>query len=258
MNTALSELRKKQGIKPGQFNAIICAIAAITIALLISIVLVLTFNKVNQLFLLDAIGPLIAIFLFFRQDNYVKNKIAKELGHKDLSTSRNLRLINVVEGICLRNGLEVPVLYEVDANINNAAVFYHKNKLAFLFTTSYLKSLERLELEGIVAHLAARYELGEVDKKYKQISLLGGVLALLKFIFAKKFCYLGPEATYMADYRAFLSLRYPLGLAQALGKLTLKDSRTFSIVGCFFIGGLTVADLSCVSVADRIDLLLDL
>ena len=89
------------------------------------------------------------------------------------------RLHNLVEGLCIASGLPKPDLYVVDDDAPNAfATGRNPDNAAVAVTTGLLEKLNRIELEGVLAH-----ELGHVKNYDILVSTLAvtmvGVAALL-------------------------------------------------------------------------------
>ncbi len=168
------------------------------------------------------------------------------------------RLHNLVEGLCIASGLPVPSLYVVDDPAPNAfATGRSPNHASIAVTSGLLEKLNRIELEGVLAH-----ELSHIKNYDILVSTLAvimvGVVAMvadigLRFmifggrrdqtgagpivaIISLVFVALAPLAAVMmqlavsrgreslADMSAVEMTRYPPGLISALEKL--RDDST--------------------------------
>lgn len=105
---------------------------------------------------------------------------AKEIHEKD-----NKELYRLVENLCIASGLPQPRIYIIDDLAPNAFATGRDPKHAVVaFTTGLLQNLDKLELEGVVAH-----ELSHV-KNYDTrlmsvVVVLVGLVALLANIFIR-------------------------------------------------------------------------
>jgi heat shock protein HtpX len=150
---------------------------------------------------------------------------------------RQPRLHNLAEGLCQKAGLPVPRLYLVDSATANAfAVGRDPAHSAIVVTGGLLDVLNRVELEGVVAH-----ELAHIRNRGARLAsatvVLGGLPGLLRerggggaraaaaallAPLAPTFLRLGaqPRRLLDADQSAAYLTRYPPGLVSALRKLT--------------------------------------
>ncbi|MEN2983714.1 MAG: zinc metalloprotease HtpX [Dictyoglomaceae bacterium] len=168
-------------------------------------------------------------------------------------------LINVVEGLSIAGGIPVPKIYVIDDPSPNAfATGRNPQNSAIAVTTGLLEKLNRLELEGVIAHeishirhydvrlqtIAAvmvgliiilgeslrkyfyweRRERREKDKKGGDvIALILVLIAILSPILATLLRFaLSRQREFMADAASAMLTRYPEGLASALEKIA-KD-----------------------------------
>lgn len=128
------------------------------------------------------------------------------------------RYRNLVEGLCVLSGSAEPSLYVLDDEALNMAVFGHgPDRSTMVVTRGLLRGLERIELEGVLAHGLARIRNDDI--------------APATFAaFAAKACPAGlaervvshaspREHLERADLDAVASTRYPPGLIAALGKI---------------------------------------
>ena len=142
------------------------------------------------------------------------------LGGREAKPGENARLINVVEGLCVANGLSVPRLVVLDDPAANAIVLGISNDAAtFVCTTGLLDLLDRMELEGLVAHELAHLKRGDTRSSGLAMSVLGLVALLLPHP-SRLLRRIGdPRREVGADLLGASMTRYPPGLRQALEKL---------------------------------------
>jgi len=177
------------------------------------------------------------------------------------------RLHNLVEGLCIAGGLPKPGVYIVDDPAPNAfATGRNPNHAAIAVTTGLLEKLNRVELEGVVAHelshiknydilvstlavtmvgavalitdLAIRmlwWNGGRIDRRGDQsggnnpLAIVGFALLILAPIIAKAMqASISRSRETLADISACQMTRYPPGLISALEKLQDDTTVTHS------------------------------
>jgi heat shock protein HtpX len=181
---------------------------------------------------------------------------AKEIDHDS-----NRELYHLVENLCITAGLPTPKIYIIDDTAPNAfATGRDPDHAVIAVTTGLLQKLEKIELEGVIAH-----ELSHIGNRDILIATLvtvmvgiivlladwfrrwtfwgggrrrsndsggGGQLRLILFIIAIVLSILAPIFAYLMQFaisrkREFLAdadgallTRYPDGLARALEKIS--------------------------------------
>lgn len=84
------------------------------------------------------------------------------------------RLHNLVDGLCLANGLPQPVVYVIDDPAPNALVVgTGPGRASIAVTTGLLATTDRVELEGLVAHLLTRVKNDDILPSTLAVGLLG-------------------------------------------------------------------------------------
>ncbi|MET0628801.1 MAG: zinc metalloprotease HtpX [Acidimicrobiia bacterium] len=197
----------------------------------------------------------IAFFSYFKSDSIAlaasRAKPADEAEYR--------RYHNLVEGLCIAAGLPKPRLYVVDDPAPNAfATGRNPEHAAIAVTTGLLEKMNRVELEGVLAHELSHIKnydilvttvavvavgaialIGDIGLRFafwggmrdrrdsNDNSPLGGIIAIL----ALALIVLAPFAAYMMQFamsrnREYLAdasgvqlTRYPPGLISALEKL---------------------------------------
>ena len=156
-------------------------------------------------------------------------------GARPSDPQRHPRLHNLTAGLCGQAGLPAPRLYAVDAEAANAfAVGRDPARSAIVVTRGLLEALNRVELEGVVAH-----ELAHIDSHGARLAsatvVLGGLPGLLRerggglraavasllAPLSARLLLLGapPRRLLDADQSAAYLTRYPPGLVGALRRL---------------------------------------
>ena len=184
-------------------------------------------------------------------------KLAKA---QEVKRSDNPMLYNVVENLCIADGLPMPKLYITpEAQINAFATGRDENHSAVAVTAGALARLNKTELEGVIAH-----ELSHVKNRDILVStvaaILAGIISLVAdvflrstllgglgggrrgndqevfFIFAIILSILAPIGTMLiqlaisrrrealADTSGVLLTRYPEGLISALEKIQADNT----------------------------------
>lgn len=177
------------------------------------------------------------------------------------------RLHNIVEGLCIAGGLPKPGVYVIDDAAPNAfATGRNPRHAAIAVTTGLLEKMNRVELEGVVAHELSHirnYDIlistlavtmvgavallsdlgirmmwwnggrqrrdGDHGDRGNPIAILGFALLILSPIIAKAMqAAISRQRETLADVSACQLTRYPPGLISALEKLQADTTVTHS------------------------------
>jgi Zn-dependent protease with chaperone function len=123
------------------------------------------------------------------------------------------RLHNIVEGLCVAAGLPKPDLYVVDDHTLNAfSLGRNPGHASVVVTSGLLDKLNRVELEGVVAH-----ELAHIRNHDTLVTTTAVGLPLLRVV-------LPGRRESVADATGVRFTRYPPGLIAALEKLRGEPS----------------------------------
>ena len=123
------------------------------------------------------------------------------------------RIENLVEGLCIANGIPVPTLAVIDSDARNAAIVVEDAQSVWLVVTrGLLADLSRIELEGVVARELARVKSGEA-------AALSSAVLLSRLWPGAVGRVLHSRADVVADLDAVAFTRYPPGLLDALCKV---------------------------------------
>ncbi len=218
-------------------------------------------------FLLDSISILviavfISILMSFGSYWYSDKLVLKITKSQPLDKKDNPELYRIVENLCITAGLPLPKIYIIDSQQPNAfATGRDPEHAVVAVTKGLLNKLERVELEGVIAHELSHIGnrdmlLGTVivilagivalvSNLFLRISFFGGLrkrnsrssagsLLLILGLFA---AVLAPIAAtlirlaisrkreFLADASGSLLTRYPEGLARALEKISEDSSK---------------------------------
>jgi len=187
---------------------------------------------------------------------YFSDKIILSIsGAKELKEEENPYVHKLVENLCIGSGLPKPKIYIVnDTAMNAFATGRDPNHAVICFTSGIIERLNKLELEGVIAHELSH--IGNYDIRLMSIvSILVGSVVLISDWFTRGVFYGGQRKNnressgllmfiglifiilapviatliklalsrsreYLADSSAALLTRYPKGLADALRKIS--------------------------------------
>ncbi len=177
-------------------------------------------------------------------------------GAKEVKHEENRELYHLVENLCITAGLPMPRIYLISDSAPNAFATGRDPQHAVLCVTSgILDKLEKIELEGVIAHELSH--IGNYDIRLMMVvtvlvgivalmsdwflrirwwgsrdsdqggqlrailMLVGIILAILSPLFATLIqLAISRKREYLADANGSLLTRYPEGLARALEKIS--------------------------------------
>jgi len=199
-------------------------------------------------------GSLFAVIGYYSSSSIIlRMSQAREITHDE-----NPDLYHIVENLCIGSGLPMPKVYMIDDSAPNAFATGRDPKNATIVVTSGLVSkLEKLELEGVIAHELSHIKNFDIRLMGVTVVLVGLVALLadwfLRFTWfgagrrssnrgrgALVMAILAPLAAkliqlaisrsreYLADASGVLLTRYPEGLARALEKIS-KDNEPLEV-----------------------------
>jgi heat shock protein HtpX len=223
---------------------------------IIGLGLVFSYIFESYYILIGAVGFsfLMSFFSYWNSDKIVL-AISKA---KPLKKQENPELYNIVENLCITAGLPMPKIYVINEAAPNAfATGRNPKNAVVVVTTGLIKTLDRSELEGVIAHelshignrdillqtvivvlvgsivLLSHFFLrwtiwgsrGRKSQGGGQIQIImiiaGLVLAILAPLFAKLIqLAISRKREFLADASGVLLTRYPDGLASALEKIS--------------------------------------
>jgi heat shock protein HtpX len=113
-----------------------------------------------------------AFFSYWRAD-----KIALAVSRaKPADPAEYRRLYNLVEGLCIASGLPQPAIYVVDDPAPNAfATGRNPEHAAIAVTTGLLAMMNRVELEGVVAHELSHIKNYDILVSTLAVTLVGAI-----------------------------------------------------------------------------------
>jgi len=218
----------------------------------------------SYMFDLGLIGPIAAFVLVMVMTGssyWYSDRIVLSMSHaRPVDKATDPYLVNVVEGLAIAAGLPTPRAYVIEDPAPNAfATGRNPDNAAIAVTTGLIEKLDRLELEGVVAH-----ELAHVKNYDTLVQTLAAVMAgtivlladwmlrslwwgggrrrqgaggVVVLIIGISLMVLAPffatviqmaisrNREYLADANAALLTRYPDGLASALRKISSDENQ---------------------------------
>jgi Zn-dependent protease with chaperone function len=108
-----------------------------------------------------------------------QNVITTMAGAKEVSKEEEPYLYNTVEALSIAAGLPMPKLYMIDTDVPNAfAAGRNPENASITVTTGLMERLDRLELEGVIAHEMAHIRNYDVLLATVAIVLAGTIVFL--------------------------------------------------------------------------------
>lgn len=202
MNALVKQNERQASLVAGAFAAII--------ALLVFVVLALTGLVVLGL----ALGVVVGLGAAFLAHWYGTAITLRLSGAVAADPARYARLHNLVEGLCVASGLPKPDLYVIDDSAPNAFAAGRSSKHAVVVvTTGLLESLDRMELEAILAHELSHIKSRDIVVSTLAVTTVGLVAPSLVPTAV------GANREARADRSAVELTRFPPALISALEKL---------------------------------------
>ncbi len=193
---------------------------------------------------------------------YSAGKITLTISHaKEIKKRDDPRLYRIVENLCIASGLPTPKMYIIDDTAMNAfATGRDPHHASVAITKGLLQKLDKLELEGVMAHELSHVKNYDIRLQSITVALIG-LIVLLSDIFLRSMFYgrrgrsrssskgggklqlimivvgialaiLSPiiaklmhmaisrQREYLADASAAMITRHPKGLVSALQKIS--------------------------------------
>jgi len=203
------------------------------------------------------IGLIIAGAMSFSSYYYSDKMILGMSQAKQIQKNDNPQLFRIVENLCIGAGVPMPKIYIINDSAPNAfATGRDPNHSVVCVTTGILDKLDKIELEGVIAHELSHVRNYDI-RLMAIVVILVGLVALLADIFMRSLWYGGQrrredrgssqgiflligivlailspliatliqlavsrKREFLADASGALLTRYPEGLASALEKIS--------------------------------------
>ena len=136
-------------------------------------------------------------------------------------------LENVLEGLCVSHGIPTPELRVIHSHsINSLAAARTPAHAAIVVTSGAVERLERIELEGLVAHHLCRIRRGDAAIETLAGVLLAWPLGTVGWLRRRVMDRVLPaQRGLAADFEAVSLTRYPPGLLSALMTLSAETAQ---------------------------------
>lgn len=136
-------------------------------------------------------------------------------------------LENVLEGLCVSHGIPTPELRVINSpSVNSLAAARTPAHAAIVITTGAVEQLERIELEGLLAHHLCRIRRGDAAFETLAGVLLAWPLSAVGWLRRRVMDrVLPPGRGLAADFEAVSLTRYPPGLLSALMTLSRQSAQ---------------------------------
>jgi len=218
------------------------------------------FSYLLQTYFILVVAVIISILMSLASFWYSDKIVLKMARARSIEKRDNPELYRIVENLCITAGLSLPKIYLIDESQPNAfATGRDANHAVVAVTRGLLEKLERVELEGVIAH-----ELSHIGNKdmllgtvivvlvgivallanfFLRISFFGGTRrdsrdsgGLIMLVLGIAAAVLAPIAAsliqlaisrkreFLADASGALLTRYPEGLARALEKISADST----------------------------------
>lgn len=148
--------------------------------------------------------------------------VLRRSGARPADPEAQARLHNVVDGLCVAAGITPPNLFVIEDPAPNALVAGTSPQDAVLaVTTGLLDTLDRIELEGVLAHELSLVKQGDIVPATIAVATAGLLAKPLPGLHRRVMeAVLGERRPVLADSAAVELTRYPPGLISALEALT--------------------------------------
>ncbi|HEY1651104.1 MAG TPA: M48 family metalloprotease [Acidimicrobiales bacterium] len=186
----------------------LCAWTAVIPALILFALLTVAVNIIAGVVALVVAAGVLMFAVWRLSPRLALRRIGAQVADED----DDPRLFNVTEGLCATFGLAMPTLHILDDPVPNACALGRDARRADLVVTSaLLRTLNLVELEGVLAHELAHVKRGDNGVSCVGITLAtmwGGERTLRRCV--------GENREYRADVVGASVVRYPSGLLSAL------------------------------------------
>lgn len=215
-------------------------------------------NKINQNFLQTFPWITGFVLIWFLIAYYSHTTLIKKAtGSKSLSRKENKSIYNLVENLCISQGMQMPRINIIeDDSLNAFASGINQKTYTITLSTGIIKKLSTQELEAVIAHELTHIQNKDVrlliisivfvgifsfvaetalrsigrnsrsnNKKSGQALILVALLAFIGYLLSLLFRFaLSRKREYLADAGSAQMTRKPEALASALEKIS-QDSR---------------------------------
>ena len=138
------------------------------------------FFKVSGVILFTVLAAsLFRAYQLRRGGEAVADSLNGKLINHDTANTQQKVLLNVVEEMAIASGMPVPNVYLFEQpNINAFAAGYRSTDAVIGITQGALDTLNREQLQGVIAHEFSHIQHGDMRLNLKLVSLLNGILII--------------------------------------------------------------------------------
>ncbi|MEJ2243570.1 MAG: M48 family metallopeptidase, partial [Candidatus Bathyarchaeota archaeon] len=185
-------------------------------------------------------ASLIFILIYtYSSYRYGDKVVLSTTGAKEADPVTHRYLLDTVEGLSIASGIPTPKTYVIEnADLNAFATGRNPENASIAVTTGLISTLNRQELEGVVAH-----EISHIKNRdilfMTLVAVLVGLAAIVSHLILRSMWFGGGrnrrdkggglivivfrKREYLADASGVSVTRYPEGLASALEKIAEKN-----------------------------------
>ena len=146
--------------------------------------------------------------------------IRSATGSRSLERKENMRVYNLVENLCIANGMEMPKVNIIeDDSLNAFASGINKKSYTVTLSRGIINRLDDAELEGVIAHELTHIRNHDVR------------LLIVSIVFVGIFTFIGQLAMRSAMYGSLSNRRNEKGNSQMVIMLIIA---VLSLIGYFF------------------------
>jgi heat shock protein HtpX len=211
-----------------------CATVFAVPALLVAVLVAVIARQLLVGILLGVVVYAVVSLLVFAHVRRFGSSVVAALGGEEPVESESkgdgaatvARLYNLLDGLCLANGVARPrvlVLPAAGANAATVAVTDGAREIVLVLTRPVIEDLARIELEGLLAQQLGHVRDGDTALS-TFVAAVASVPAIGSFLGRRAGAALDPHLETEADRAGAAMTRYPPGLAAALGRLAERST----------------------------------
>lgn len=177
--------------------------------------------------LAPAVAVVVAVGVTAVRCRDVDGRVGRALGARRIEPTDAARLAGVVESTSMALGVASPILHVIDDPGRNAVTWgTGTGPASIAVTTGLLEAVERIELEGVVAHLLADVRDGVVEAPTATAALFGGLATGPLSGLVAWLARAGEDERriVVADMAAARATQYPPGAVAALERVRAGSS----------------------------------
>lgn len=191
-------------------------------AALVAVPLLLVGVLVLPIWLAVVVALVVSVAVTALRARGIDRRVAEALGARSVEPHAVPRLAGVVESTSMALGVGTPRLHLIDDTARNAVAWGSgPGPASIALTTGLLEAAERIELEGVVAHLLADVRDGMVEAPTVTTALFGGLAGgpLSGLIAWSARAGEDDRRIVVADMAAARATQYPPGAVAALERV---------------------------------------